>query len=140
MHGLRELLLPLAALQDASERDRSLIATLELAALSGQPVVLPPRTGRVSSRVKQAALQASERAQFYRRCQAERPTTLDQEALATELAWPFWEAVPEPGDTFEDAGLHYRCLDLLRESDPDGSEGHSLILVLALSNEEAEVG
>jgi len=138
MHGLRELLLPLAVLTDASERDRGLIATLELAALSGQPVTLPPKSGRVSLRVKQAAIQASQRAQFYQQCQAERPTTLDQEALATELEWPFWETLPEPGETFEDAGQHYRCLDILRENDRDDSEGHSLLLVLVLPNEEGE--
>ncbi|WP_161883504.1 hypothetical protein [Deinococcus alpinitundrae] len=139
MHGLRELLLPLAVLTDANERDRGLIATLELAALSGQPVMLPPKSGRVSLRVRQAAIQASERAQFYQQCRAERPTILDQEALESELEWPLWETLPKPGDSFEDAGQHYRCLDILRESDPDDSGGHSLLLVLAVPNEEPDL-
>jgi len=138
MHGLRELLLPLAALQDASERDLGLIATLELAALSGQPVRLPPKSGRVSLRVKRAAIQARERAQFYQRSQAQRPAVLDQEGQTTELEWPSWEELPELGETFEDAGQHYQCLDILRESDPDGSENHSLLLVLALPDDELD--
>jgi len=140
MHRLCELLSPLAALQDASERDLGLIATLELAVLSGQPVKLPPKSGRVSLRVKRAAIQASERAQFYQRCQSERPATVDREGLTTELEWPCWVELPELGETFEDAGQHYQCLDILWESDPDGSEDHSLLLVLALPNEETERG
>ncbi|WP_161883138.1 hypothetical protein [Deinococcus alpinitundrae] len=140
MHALRELLLPLAALQDASERDLGLIATLELAVLSGQPVKLPPKSGRVSLRVKRAVIQASERAQFYQRCRSERPATLDQEGLATKLAWPFWEELPQPGDILENAGQHYRCLDIFQESDPDRSEDHSLLPVRPLLEEEPDGG
>jgi len=138
MHGLREFLMPLAALQDASERDLGLIATLELAALNGQPVMLPPKSGRVSLRVKRAAIQASERAHFYQQCQAKRPAILDQEVLETELEWPFWKPLPQTGETFQDAGQHYRCLHILRESDPDSCEDDSLLLVLALPSEELE--
>lgn len=139
MHGLREFLLPLAALQGASERDRGLIATLELAALDGQPVVLPPKSGRVSLRVKQAALQASERARTYQQWQSERLITPDQEAQATELDWPFWEELPDLGAIFEDAGQRYRCLDILRDSAADGSEGHSLLQVLELIGDEPDL-
>jgi hypothetical protein len=139
MHGLRELLLPLAALQGASERDRGLIATLELAALSGQPVVLPPRTGRVSLRVKQATFEASERARLYQRWCAERPAVLDPEARATELDWPFWEELPDLGEVVSVAGQRYCCLDILRESAEDGSEGDSLILALALNDDEPDL-
>jgi len=140
MQQLCELLLPLAALQDASERDLGLIVTLELAALSGQPVRLPPKSGRVSLRVKRAAIQASERAQFYQRCQSDRLATLDQEGLATKLEWPFREERPEPGDILENAGQHYRCLDILQERDPDSSKDHSLLLVLPLLEEEPDLG
>jgi hypothetical protein len=138
MHGLRELLLPLAALQGASERDRSLIAALELAALSGQPVALPPKSGRVSLRVKRAALEASARARSYQHWCAARPAVLDPEAEATELDWPFWEELPELGEIFENAGQRYSCFDILRESAGDGSEGDSLILALPLQGDEPD--
>ena len=139
MHGLRELLLPLAALQDASERDRGLIATLELAALSGQPVALPPKSGRVSLRVKQAAIQASERAHCYQQWCSARALVPDPKSLVTEVPWPYWDYAPEVGEFIDVAEQRYQFLDMLCESADDGSEGDLLILALALLDKEFDL-
>ena len=124
MENLRALLAPLAALANASERDRASLVPVEVAVLDTQCISIKPLPGRKSARVKAAEEQALERSARYARHLQSRMTRRADSPVEWEIELPSWAALSGGGECFwADTGQAVECLEVLFADDSGDALG-----------------